>query len=127
LAGLAVAAGLVGVVGIWRIDDATQTTALERVLQAQQGKQITAVGVDEMRSVYGRDLDADVRSVRGDGQAGERPPEGGVLAAANAASGSDVLVVQDGTPGVPAGWEPPSAAWTKTASTEAGDVYIRKQ
>jgi hypothetical protein len=122
---IALLACLVAAAAVWQIDRVTDSTPLERVLAAANADEITVAGVDEMRSVWGRDLDANVKGIGGRGQAGERPPTPEQLDAAVASSRSDVLLVQDGTPGIPTGWKPPPADWRYVSTTEGADVYVR--
>ncbi len=115
---------LVGV-ALGQINGAGAPAHLERVLARTGREDVMVLGVTDMRSVLGPRFDGDVRTVSAGGRAGERPPASREqLDQMVQSSDADVLVVQDGTPGVPAGWTPP-AEYQRVASTRQGDVYER--
>jgi len=116
---------LVGV-ALGQINGAVVPARLEHVLSKTGRDNVMVLGVDDMRSVLGSGLRAGVQTVSAGGRAGERPPSSREeLDAAVRSANADVIVVRDGTPGVPTGWTPP-AGWQRTASTRTGDVYVRE-
>jgi hypothetical protein len=115
---------LVGV-ALGQINSAVVPARLEDVLSKTGRDNVMVLGVDDMRSVLGSGLRAGIQTVSAGGRAGERPPSSREeLDAAVRSANADVIVVRDGTPGVPTGWTPPTG-WQRAASTRAGDVYVR--
>ncbi|MGH2759548.1 MAG: ArnT family glycosyltransferase [Actinomycetota bacterium] len=115
---------LVGI-ALGQIDDSVTPRRLDRVLSRAGRADVMVLGVDDMRSVLGSRLAAGVRTVSAGGRAGERPPASREqLDEAVRQANADVIVVRDGTPGVPKGWTPPEG-WQRAARTREGDVYVR--
>jgi hypothetical protein len=112
---------------VFHIDSSVAESRLERVIAASGSAGVVVVGSDDIASIIDGNPAAELVRVTGGGRAGERPPASvRQLAREIDAADADVLVVRDGTPGVPKGWEPEVSDWKHTASTTGGEVYVRQ-
>jgi hypothetical protein len=112
---------------IVRVDSHTTPTELERLVATAHVERVAVLGATDFRSILGPDLRTQLEDPVPGRPAGDPPPAtGAALAKDVESSDAQAIVVSDGTPGVPKGWQPSSSGWTKVGTTPAGDVYVRK-
>jgi 4-amino-4-deoxy-L-arabinose transferase-like glycosyltransferase len=126
VAGLAVAMLFVAsIAAVWSVGRSREVTSLERAVQELDVREVTVLGVEDLRSVLGPDLDVEMRVVSAGGRAGERPfDDDDELDAALPRTPGAVLLLLPDAPAVPRSWHPPRP-WKLMERTTQGEIYVR--
>ncbi len=115
--------GMLGAVS--SVDRSRSRTELEATLASIEADDVIVLGVEDLRSVLGAELDTEMRVVAAGGEADEVPFDNAAdLNVALRRTDSELLVMLPGSPAVPRGWEP-DGEWRKLRSTRQGVVYAR--
>ncbi len=123
---LGVVVAFVGLLGaVWSSDRTQSPTELEATLASIRAREVIVLGVEDLRSVLGPNLDTEMKVVAAGGEADELPFDSAAdLNVALRRTDSEHLVMLPGSPAVPRGWEP-DGEWRKLRSTRQGVVYAR--